>query len=82
MHDVKTTGFIDAEYYGRQSVVDNKAATVPAQYVRRAAAADEHFNETTAEARPGPVEMRMTFMKQVVCRVHLCGNSAGLPRRF
>ena len=67
MFDVKTTGFIEAEYYARQSVVDIKAATVPAQYARRAAAADEHFNETTAEARPGPVEMRMASMKQVVC---------------
>ena len=48
-------------------MVDNKAATVPTQYARRAAAADEHLNETAAEARPGPMEMRMASMKQVVC---------------
>jgi hypothetical protein len=67
MYDVKTTGFKEAEYYARQSVVDIKAATVPAQYARWAAAADEHFNETTAEVRPGPVETRLASMKQVVC---------------
>jgi len=36
MYDVKTTGMKPEVYIARRSAVDEKAATVPAQYVRRA----------------------------------------------
>ena len=66
MYDVKTTGHKD-DYSLRRSVVDLKAATVPNQYRTRARAADATFNETTPETAPGPVEARLTSMKQVLC---------------
>jgi hypothetical protein len=67
MYDVKTTGFNRPDYFSRQSAVDNKAATIPGEYVRKAAAVDASFNETSARLRPGPVESRLASMKQVVC---------------
>jgi len=67
MYDVKTTGFSSGLYFRRQSVVDNKADSVPGEYVRKAASADSIFNGTTREMRPGPVEARVASMKQVVC---------------
>ena len=67
MFDVKTTGFITEAYFGRRSVVDEKAATVPGQYRARARDTDAAFNETTPETAPGPVETQLASMKQVIC---------------
>jgi hypothetical protein len=67
MYDVKTTGFNNALYYRRQSVVENKAASVPGEYIRKAANVDSSFNGTSGATRPGPVETRVASMKQVVC---------------
>jgi len=58
---------LPAESAARQSVVDNKADSVPGEYVRKAASADSIFDGTTREMRPGPVEARVASMKQVVC---------------
>ena len=66
MYDVKTTGFKQDAYIGRRSAVDEKAATVPAQYRQRARMADAAYNNTP-EGVIGPIEAMLATMPQVEC---------------
>jgi len=66
MFDVKTTGFRVENYVGRRSCVDEKAATVPAQYKRRAQQTDQEYNSTPV-GTIGPVELKVASMPQVEC---------------
>jgi hypothetical protein len=66
MYDVKTTGFKQDTYINRRSAVDEKAATVPAQYRQRARAADATYNNTPRGAI-GPIEAMLAAMPQVEC---------------
>jgi len=66
MYDVKTTGFKPESYIGRRSTVDEKAASVPAQYRNRAHLADVEYNDTPA-GTVGPVEAKLVSMPQVEC---------------
>ena len=66
MYDVKTTGFRSEFYTGRRSNVDEKAASVPAQYRSRARHADEEYNDSPA-GTVGPVEAKLASMPQVEC---------------
>ena len=66
MYDVKTTGFKQDAYIGRRSAVDEKAAEVPAQYRRRAHAADAEYNDTPRGV-VGPIEVMLATMPQVEC---------------
>ena len=65
MQDVKTTGKIPDQYAARQSAVDLKAATVPAEYRSAAREVDRKYNGTPA-GTVGPVETLLHSMPQVV----------------
>ena len=66
MHDVKTTGMTSDKYVARRSVVDLKAATVPAEYRSAARDVDRKYNGTPA-GTVGPVEAMLNSMPQVGC---------------
>jgi hypothetical protein len=66
MQDVKTTGMIPDQYVARQSAVDLKAATVPAEYRSAAREVDRKYNGTPA-GTVGPVETLLNSMPQVGC---------------